>query len=331
MAGKDYYSILGLSRNATAAEIKKAYRKLARKFHPDVNPGDKKAEEQFKLVSEAHEALSDPEKRKIYDEFGEDGLRAGFDAEQARQWKQWQQFGGRRTGTGGPGFYGDFSFEGESVNYSGLDDFLRNIFGGGKAHGSRAYTRGPRKGSDVESTLEVDFATAVMGGTTRITLQKGSGEGGPPSSETIDVNIPPGVDDGSKIRLAGKGQPGSQGGVPGDLYVTIHVRPHKIFTRDEDTLRLEVPVTVSEAMKGAEISVPTISGPVQLKVPPSTKAGQVLRLKGKGVPNLKTKVPGDMLVTIRVQVPPSGHPDAIKAAETLDRFYAGDIRRNIRL
>ena len=331
MADTDYYSILGVSKNASTNDIKKAYRKLARKYHPDVNPGDKKSEEKFKQISQAHEVLSNPEKRKIYDEFGDEGLKAGFDPEQARQWRQWQQYGGQRGG--GPGFYSDFSFGGGSVNYSGLNDFLRDMFGGGgggEATGRRVYTRGPQKGANVDSNLEVDFVTAIKGGTTRITLQKSSPSGSL-ASETIDVNVPAGVDDGSKIRLAGKGEPGFQGGPAGDLFITIRVRPHKLFKRDGDSLRVDMPVTIAEAMKGAEVSVPTLSGSVQLKIPPGTKSGQVLRLRGKGVPNLKSKKPGDMFVTVRVQVPTTNDSEAIKAAEALDKYYKEDVRKDIRL
>ncbi|MEW6113174.1 MAG: DnaJ C-terminal domain-containing protein [Thermodesulfobacteriota bacterium] len=334
MAGKDYYSILGVAKDASTEQIKKAYRKLARKYHPDVNPGDKAAEEKFKEVSEAHDALSDPEKRKIYDEFGDEGLRAGFDAEQARQYRQWQQFGSRGRRTAGPGYYGDFSFEGGQVRYGGLDEIFRDVFGtgaGAGAAGGPFAARGPRKGMDVDASLEVDFLTAIQGGTTRVTLQKHSAEGGPPRTETIDVQVPAGVDDGSRIRLAGKGEPGFEGGPPGDLFITMKVRPHPVFKRDGTSLRLELPITVSEALNGAEIGIPTVSGPVQLKVPKGTKSGQVLRLKGKGVPDLKTKARGDLYVTIRVQVPSTKDPEAIRAAETLERFYSDDIRRDIRL
>jgi len=334
MAGKDYYSVLGVARDASAEQIKKAYRKLARKYHPDVNPGDKAAEEKFKEVSEAHDALSDPEKRKIYDEFGEEGLRAGFDADQARQYRQWQRFGTRGARTAGPGFYGDFSFEGGRVHYGGLDEIFRDVFGAGAGPGAAGgpFTpRGPRKGMDVEAALEVDFLAAIQGGTTRVTLQKRSAEGAPPKTETIDVQVPAGVDDGSRIRLAGKGEPGFEGGPPGDLFITMTVRPHPVFKRDGASLRLELPITVSEALKGAEIPIPTVGGPVQLKVPKGTKSGQVLRLKGKGAPDLKTKARGDLFVTIRVQVPSTKDPEALRAAETLERFYSDDIRRDIRL
>ncbi|MDQ7784257.1 MAG: molecular chaperone DnaJ [Desulfomonilaceae bacterium] len=383
MAGKDFYGALGVNKDATTEQIKKAYRKLARKYHPDVNPGNKEAEDKFKVISEAHDVLSDPEKRKIYDEFGEEGLRSGFDAEQARRYRQWQQAGGF-GGQGGYTFRGHAP--GEDFKYSGFEDVFSDLFGSGR--GPFPGT-GPSKGRDVESSLEVDFLTAIKGGTTRVTLQTtrecascggsgrinapgnpvcrtcngtgqtrvaqgpfnfnqscrdcgGTGRAGEPctacrgsglmnGTETIDVSIPVGVKNGSRIRLGGKGEPGRNGGAPGDLYVVIRVRPHPIFKRDGDTLTLDIPVSVGEAMNGTEITVPTPGGPVQLKIPKGTRSGQRLRLKGKGVPNLKTKVPGDMFVTVRVQVPKSDDPEALSAAEKLERFYQGDLRKDIRL
>ena len=384
MASKDFYGILGVKKNAADSEIKKAYRKLARKYHPDVNPGNKEAEEKFKSVSEAHEVLSDPEKRKIYDEFGSEGMRAGFDPEQARQYRQWQEAGG--SGKRAGGFGGGFSSDQGEFRYSGFEDVFSDLFGSG---GSAGAASGPAKGRDIESTLEIDFNTAIKGATTRITLQmdlscancggtgrvsaskdsvcktcKGTGQtkvaqgpfnfsqpcpecvgtgrsgeicpnckgtGTVAGAETIDVNIPVGVNDGSRIRLSGKGGPGRAGGPPGDLYIITRVATHPIFKREGDSLRVEIPVTVSEAMIGAEVTVPTPEGPVQLKIPKGTKSGQRLRLKGKGVPNLKTKVPGDLYVTVRVQTPSTDNPEALAAAHTLDRFYRGDIRRDIRL
>jgi molecular chaperone DnaJ len=384
MAGSDFYSVLGVKKDASTAEIKKSYRKLARKHHPDVNPGNKEAEEKFKSISEAHEVLSDPEKRKIYDEFGEEGLRAGFDPEQARQYRQWQQGGGFGRG-GGRTFHGTHGSGG--FKYSGFEDVFSDLFGGGA--GAGAPRRGPVRGSDVESSLEVDFLTAIKGGTTRVTLRKGNpcptcgGTGRAASSkesvcptckgtgqtgvaqgpfnfnqtcptcggtgrtgevchacrgtgiiegiETIDVNIPAGVNDGSRIRLAGKGEPGREGGPPGDLFITTRVGKHPLFTRDGDDLKVDIPVTVSEAMSGAEIAVPTPTGPVQLKIGRGTKSGQRLRLKGKGAPNLKTKIAGDMYVTVRVQVPTTDDEAALEASKVLDRFYGGDIRRDIYL
>jgi len=384
MAAKDYYSILGVKKDATTEQIKKAYRKLARKHHPDVNPGNKEAEEKFKTVSEAHDVLSDPEKRKIYDEFGEDGLRAGFDADQARQYRQWQQSGGFGREFGGTGFQWSSTGDRGGSRYAGFEDVFGDIFGPG---GERTRT-GPSRGRDIESTLEIDFITAVRGDTTRVTLQKnkpcprcdgsghlpgsesvcrackgtgrtrfiqgpfnfdqtcpecgGSGRTGErcttcggsgvvSGSETIDVRIPPGVDDGSKIRLTGKGEPGRLGGPAGDLFIVIRVRPHPVFQREGDTLKLDLPVTVLEAMEGAEMTIPIPSGMIQLKIPAGTTSGKRLRLKGKGVPNLKTKVPGDLYVTIRVQIPSTSDLEAVKAARVLDKYYGSDVRREIRL
>lgn len=381
MAGKDLYAALGVKKDATAAEIKKAYRKLARKHHPDVNPGNKEAEEKFKQISEAYDVLSDGEKRKIYDEFGEEGLRAGFDAEQARQYRQWQQAGGFGRTASGPGYSAEFFTHQGGTRYSGFEDIFSDLFGAGAA------TKGPSKGRDIESQLEIEFLTAIRGGTTRITLQKpkecprcagagrismgsdsvcktcmGTGQtrvaqgpinfsqacpdcggtgragevcpecrgaGSVPSTETIDVNIPAGVDDGSRVRLAGKGEPGRAGGPPGDLYIIMQVRPHPIFKRDGDSLHVDLPVTIGEAMNGAEVTVPTPTGPVELKIPAGTRSGRRLRLKGKGVPNLKTKTPGDMFVTVRVQIPDTQDAEARKAASSLDRFYEGDLRKEI--
>ena len=207
-----------------------------------------------------------------------------------------------------------------------FEDFFSEIFPGGRRGSSTA----PVRGDDVESSLEVDFLTAVNGGTTRVTIQSMSPDGRATGVESIDIKIPSGVDEGSRIRLAGKGRPGTNGGPDGDLYVTIHVTPHDCFQREGDSLRLEVPVTVREAMKGAVISLPTPSGPVQLKVPPGSRSGRVLRLKGKGVCNLKTKTCGDMLVKIIVQVPGSNDPEALKAADILETYYREDVRSTIR-
>jgi DnaJ-class molecular chaperone len=330
MAGKDYYSILGVGKTAGTDEIKKAYRKLARKYHPDVNPSNKAAEEKFKEISEAHEVLTNTEKRKIYDEFGEEGLRAGFDPEQARQFRRWQSYGrGGRAASGG--YFSDFSFDGGATGYSGMDDILRSVFGEA-AGGRTAYSsRGPIPGRDVSAELDVDFVTACKGAVTRFTIQRDAGSGPGPRTETIEVKVPEGVDDGSVIRLAGKGEPGLNGGAPGNLLVTIRVKPHRVFKREGDDLKCHIPITVKEALKGAEITVPTLSGPVQLKIPPGAGSGQTLRLRGKGVPNLKTKTPGDLYVTLLVHTPQTQDPRALEAAEVLEGFYSGDLRKDIRL
>ncbi|AFM25148.1 molecular chaperone DnaJ [Desulfomonile tiedjei] len=382
MAEKDLYAALGVKRDATTEQIKKTYRKLARKYHPDVNPGNKEAEDKFKQISEAYEVLSDPEKRKTYDEFGEEGLRAGFDPDQARQFRQWQQTGGFRRGARPAGAGAESFTDQGGFRYGGFEDIFGEIFGGGAP-------RGPAKGRDIESELEIDFLTAIRGGTTRVTFQKPSacsrcggtgristgtdsvcatckgtgktrvaqgpfnftqtcpecqgtgrsgevcpqcgGTGSVLTTETIDVNIPAGVDDGSRIRLAGKGGPGQDGGPPGDMFIVMRVRPHTVFKREGDNLNLDLPVTVSEALNGAQVTVPTPTGTVDLKIPPGTKSGQRLRLKGKGVPNLKTKVPGDLFVTVRIQIPVTQDPEARQAAAVLDRFYQGNVRQEIRL
>jgi molecular chaperone DnaJ len=385
MAGRDYYSAIGVKKDASPEAIKKVYRKLARKYHPDVNPGNKEAEEKFKTISEAYDVLSDPEKRKTYDEFGEEGLKAGFDPEQARQFRQWQHagFGGGRSG--GRAFGRGQYAESGNFRYSGFEDIFGDLFGAGASSASSASV----KGRDVESALEIDFITAIRGGTTRVMIQKdepckkcdgtgrmqtggdsvcktckgtgqsrvaqgpfnfqqtcpdcdGTGRAGEkcaacngsgvvPGSQTIDVKIPAGVDEGSRIRITGKGQAGRSGGAGGDLYIVIRVRPHPFFKRDGDTLRLELPVTISEVMNGAEVSVPTATGNVQLRIPPGSATGKRLRLRGKGAPNLKTKVPGDMYVTLRVQAPVTDDPEALHAALILEQFYDGDIRRDITL
>lgn len=383
MAGSDYYSVLGVKKDAAEGDIKKAYRKLARKHHPDINPGDKQAEEKFKTISQAYEALSDPEKRKIYDEFGEEGLRTGFDPEQARQYKQWTHQGGRSGGSRGFSGFGATSYDAGGSRYSGFEDVFTDLFGGTQT------SKGPSKGRDVDSTLELDFTTAIHGGSRRVTIQSSGqcqscagigrisppggdvcrtcngtgqtsvaqgplhfsrtcqdcggtgragdacrdcgGSGFKPSTETIDVNIPAGVKDGSKIRLAGKGAPGSNGGSPGDLYIITRVAPHPVYKRDGDSLKVEIPVTVSEAINGADIPVDTPTGTVQLKIPKGTRGGQRFRLKGKGAPNLKTKVPGDLYVTVKIQVPETDAEEAVAAAQTLDRFYKGDLRQSIKL
>ena len=382
MAGKDYYSILGVKKDAKESEIKKTYRKLARKYHPDVNPGDKQAEDKFKSISEAYEALSDPAKRKSYDEFGEEGLKSGFDPEQARQYKQWSQQSAR---TRGPrGFGGGQSFDTAGFKYSGFEDVFSDLFGG-----TGAAQRGPSRGRDIESALNLDFNIAMHGGSTRVSLQTsapcgtcgGSGRVGTPGDgvcrtcngtgqtgvsqgpvnftrtcpdcggtgragqtckdcggtgilpkvETIDVTIPAGVKDGSKIRLAGKGEPGRNGGPPGDLFIITHIAAHPFYKRDVDSLRVEIPVTIGEAMNGADIPVDTPTGVVHLKIPKGTKGGQRFRLKGKGVPNLKTKIPGDLYVTVRVQVPETDDQEAMAAAKKLDTFYKGNVRQGIKL
>lgn len=261
MASKDLYAVLGVSRTASADEIRAEYRKLARKLHPDVNPGDKQAEARFKEVSAAYGVLSDAKKRKLYDEFGDVALQAGFDEEKAEQLRR---MGGLGAG-GAPFDFGSWSqsFGGEA----GFEDILGSIFGG------RFGRRGPRRGADVQAELEVDLPLAVRGGPTTVTI---------PGQGRVDVKIPEGAVDGQTLRLSGLGQPGEPGAQPGDLYLRLKVAEHASYRREGDDLHVEVPISIVEAVRGGKVSFPAPSGEVSLKIPPGTQTGQSFRLRGLG-------------------------------------------------
>ena len=324
---RDFYGILGVSRGASVDEIKKRYRKLAGKLHPDKNPGDKASEAQFKDVNRAYEVLSDPKKRALYDEFGEDALREGFDPDRMRQYRAWTNQPGagprgagstsipfdindflRRSGGGATSADGDFSETG------GMGDLFGDLFGG------RRRKRGPSRGVDQESEITIDFGTAVKGGT--LTLRTSE------SNEPLTVRIPAGAAEGSRLRLAGQGGRGPNGGSNGDLLLRIHVRPHPFFRREGMDLHLDLPITPGEAYEGAKVKVPTPDGSVSLKVPPHSQSGQVVRLKGKGVAR-KNAEPGDLYVHFQVQLPTTESDDLREAVKKLDRAFSGDPRENI--
>jgi curved DNA-binding protein len=323
---RSFYDILGVSRTASTDEIKKTYRKLAAKLHPDKNPGNKSAESQFKEVNRAYEALSDPKKRGLYDEFGEDALREGFDAERMRQYKAWstQQRSGGRAGGGAMPFNLEDVLRGAgggqgSVDFggpSGVGDIFGDLFGGGR--GRRR--RGPARGPDAESEITIDFNAAVNGGT--FTLRTSGSE------EPITVRIPPGADEGSTLRIPGQGGGGDDGGSRGDLLLHIHVRPHPFFRREANDLHLDLPITVGEAYGGAKVKVPTPHGSVSLKVPAHTQSGQVARLKGKGVAK-KSGTPGDLYVHFLVHLPTTESSEIEQAVQTLETAYTGDLRAQI--
>jgi len=362
---RDYYDVLGLRRGASEQEIKRAYRKLARKYHPDVNPGDKTAEARFKEISEAYEVLSDPEKRRRYDQVGHEAFSAA----------------GRGPAEAG---FGGFDFSGFDVRTGGfgdLGDLLSDFFG----QREQARASAPGKGEDLHYSLDINFEDAIRGLSTEIGVQKHSrcaqcgGSGGRPGSpletcpecggsgrvrgrsllrtsqacprcggngkvsreacpacggrgvtfgtERIAVKIPPGVDTGSRVRLQGMGEPGRNGGPPGDLYIITRVRPHPVLERKGDNLYVEVPITITEAALGARIEVPTIDGTTTMRVPPETSSGQVFRLKGKGVPHLKGGGQGDQFVTVKIVAPRNLDARSQELLREFARLNPGDPRR----
>jgi curved DNA-binding protein len=308
---EDFYTVLGVARSASADEIKKVYRSLARKLHPDKNPGNKEAEEKFKRVSYAYEVLSDPDKRKLYDEFGEVGLREGFDPEEQRRYRAWQSAGAGRGGARG----------GEGVEFVDLEDLLggrglEGLFGG--LRGARAQ---PARGADLHSELALGFAEAIRGGERELTFSSGR-----EAPRTIKVRFPPGARDGEKIRLRGQGQPG-RAGEAGDLVLTLRVAPHPHFRRERDDLHLDLPVTLAEAYRGARIRVPTPEGDVTLSIPAGTQPGGQLRLKGKGV--RRGGEVGDLYVHVFPHLPPDGEGSVTESLEALEPLYR-DLRGGIR-
>jgi molecular chaperone DnaJ len=372
---KDYYAILGVKKSASQDEIRKAFRKLARKYHPDVNPGDKSAEEKFKAISEAHDVLSDPKKRKIYDQVG--FYSDNIDPAAAEAYARGGQSGfgaggfggfpggGRQGGTQGAPFdfsgfdFSDFAESGAGRAHGGsFRDIFSSIFGGGV--GAAPQPEQPSPGSDLEYQINVPFWQAIRGGVLKLNVQRrdvcatchGSGfiqtsgtcpecggrgqvtqtagrmkfnvpcprcrgtgkaghvcnvcggEGVVSRTEPLEVRIKPGTRDGQRIRLAGKGNAGQMGGVPGDLYIIVRTGQHPVFRREGDDIHLTVPITPTEAALGAKVEVPTIDGRALLRIPPGTQSGQKLRLREKGVPSAtKEGTRGDEIVEVKVAVP----------------------------
>ncbi len=300
---KDLYETIGVGRTASAGEIKKAYRGLTRKFHPDKNPGDKAAEDRFKAVSSAYDVLSDPDRRQLYDEFGEVSLTQGFDADRARAYKSApgrSPFGGGNFG-GDDTIFGDFG-EAKSTSF---DDLLSRLFGGGRVHSDMGGPPRSRRGVDIKGDIKVSFNDALQGVTVPLRVESQGG-----GATTIDVKVPAGIADGGKLRIRGKGGPGSP---PGDIILTVRVSGHKLLKRDGVTLRLEVPVTALEAYRGGPIDVPTPWGTVTVKLPPGSQNGQTLRLRGRGVRPSGNKPAGDLLVTLDVRLPDAGDERLLEA------------------
>ncbi len=311
---KDYYKILGVSKNATKDEIKKAYRSLARQYHPDLNPDNKEAEDKFKEVQEAHEVLSDEEKRKTYDMFGSAEFRPGGRT-------TWRRAGDTRGGyeysysaRDFPGFediFKDiFGFTGEGKHGRGRGDAFRDIF-------SYATRERASRGRDLEYQIEIDFDTAIRGGVRDISISRQKHD--KIETEMLSVKIPAGVNNGSRVRIHGKGEGGGE--AKGDLYLRIKVKPHPIFKRKGDDIHLELPVTFYEAALGKKIEIPTIDGTAELTVPEGVQTGTRLRLKGKGVPNLKTKARGDQYIEIKIVMPEKISEDDRKRFEELSKSH----------
>ena len=278
MADKDYYSVLGVERGASEREIKQAYRRLARKHHPDVNPGDKSAEARFKEINEAYEVLSDREKRQKYDQFGD-------------QWQYADQFA--QAGWQQAPFW-NFSQGGSRVTFGG--DELGSLFDdllSGFTTGAPSRRAQPRRGRDVEYPVEVTLEEAYHGTSRTISFEGG---------KRLEVKIPPGVKEGSRVRIAGKGGQG-YGGVRGDLYLVISVKSHRLFERRGDDLYVEVKVPLVVAMLGGEVQVPTLKGKLALKIPPETQNGRAFRLAGQGMPHLGNSARGDLLAKVNVVLP----------------------------
>ncbi|RUQ06147.1 DnaJ C-terminal domain-containing protein [Curtobacterium sp. HSID17257] len=293
---KDFYKVLGVDKKASEAELKKTYRKLARQYHPDSNPGDAAAESRFKEISEAYSVLSDKEQRAEYDQVRAMGSGARFTAGGPGQGGGFEDvFGGMFGQQGGQRVR--FGQGGARGGAGGFEDILGGMFGGGQGFGQpsggfRGFG-GPTKGRDVTASTTLDFTTAIAGDTVK--LAQGNGR-------PVNVRIPAGVADGQKIRLRGRGEPSPDGGEAGDLVVSVSVRKHPVFERDGQHLRVDVPVTFVEAALGATIQVPTLGGdPVKLKVAPGTPSGRVLRVKGRGVATKSGT--GDLLASVQVAVP----------------------------
>jgi curved DNA-binding protein len=309
----DFYEELGVSRSATAAEIKKAYRKLAGELHPDKNPGNKKAEARFKVVNRAHQVLSDEKKRQLYDEFGEDALREGFDADAARAYRNARAGRGRYPGGGGVNIEDLFSGNMPGGASGGFGDMLGDLFGG------RGRRGGPARGSDLASEVEVDFVSAIRGAELELRMQSGG--------EPVKVRVPPGAGDGDRVRIAGHGAPGAMGGPAGDLIVTIRVGAHPHFERSGLDLSLDLPITAAEAYRGAKVRVPTLEGSVTLTVPKHAQSGQVARLKGKGVKRQNQQ--GDLYVRFAIRLPTKESAAVEKAIDALEAAMEGDVREGI--
>ena len=323
---EDYYKLLGVSRNASPEEIAKAYRKLAQKYHPDLNPDDAKAKKRFQEIQAAYDTLSDPEKRPLYDQFGAayEQMGAGGAARGG---------GGNPFGGGGAGFDFNDLFGGRGRpgggagggSFGGIDleDLLRGFTGGGGGGGGRAARSRPA-GADLAAEITVPLKLAVSGGTTALQLERDG------KLESLEVKIPAGIREGKRIRLRGQGERGT-GGKPGDLLITVHIAPHPNYRIDGDNLELRLPITLGEAVGGATIDVPTPGGStVALKIPPGSSGGKRLRVRGQGLPR-RDGPPGDLYIELQIKLPESLDDEARTAVERVERCYGKPVRGDLSL
>jgi molecular chaperone DnaJ len=336
---KDYYAILGVKKTAAADDVRKAFRKLARKYHPDVNPGDKRSEEKFKELSEANEVLSDPKKRKIYDQLGFYSDNIDPKAAEAYANSGAAPGGNPYTSAGGNPFGGysqaggqpadfdfrDFDFGAQQGGRGGsFRDIFSGMFGGGVAQ-----EPANAAGADAEYTVQVPFWESIRGGEMKLNIQRPSSLGRM-TPEPVSFRIKPGTRDGQRIRLAGKGSPGNRGGPPGDLYLIVHIGEHPIFHRDADDISMTLPILPWEAALGAKIEVPTIDGRTVLRIPPGTQTGQKLRMREKGVPSAtRPGVIGDQIVEIRIVVPEIPNVEAKELWQKLEKLHPENPRTEL--
>ncbi len=312
----DYYKTLGVSRSASAEEIAKAYRKLARKYHPDLNPDDTSAKKRFQEIQTAYDTLNDPEKRKMYDQFGPAYEQMGGGG---------NPFAGGGNPFGGGGATFDFNdmFGGGRRSGGGgfggidLEDIMRQFGGGGRGSARSA----PAAGQDLNAEISIPLKLAVTGGTTSLQVDRGG------RIESIEVKIPAGIRDGKKIRLRGQGEKGL-GSRAGDLLLTVHLQPHPNYRVDGDNLELKLPISLGEAIHGGSVDVPTPGGTVALKIPPNSSSGKRLRVRGQGLPKREGGA-GDLYIELLIKLPESMSDEARNALKSIDDAYSQPVRKDI--
>ncbi len=317
---RDYYKTLGVGRNASDKEIKSAYRKLARKYHPDVNPGDKQAEDKFKEIGEAYEVLSDPEKRRRYDQFGSNWQRGPQGVPPG--WEVFRSGQRGRPGTGRRPVNGAPSIDFETAA-GDLGEFFETILGRGARGAGRVGGTRPRAGEDLEQEIGVTLEEAYQGGSREFIIDVPDA-GNRPVRERIEVKIPPGVRDGTRLRVAGKGHPGPNGGPRGDLYLRVKLLPHERLERRGDDLHGEVPVPLWDALLGGEVEVHTLSGKGTFRIPPETQNGRTFRLPGQGMPKMGGGGKGDFFARVKVILPEHLTAQERTMFEDLRRLRAGE-------